>query len=264
MYKSRFFGLITGVIAASIPVIAATDVALSDVLDDVTKAGTLRVAIVTDYPPFGSINPQMKPEGYDIETAELLARHLGVKAELVPVASANKIPFIQVQKADVLLNIGHNAERAKVVDFSEPYAPYYIGVFGPAEIKVSQIDDVAGKSVAVTRGSFEELVLTKIAPPGTDIKRYEDNATTISAYLSGQTQLVAIGNIVAATLRDKPTMRPPEEKLLLLNSPVRAAVLKGEQRLLDKVNEAIAALKKDGTLGAMSTKWLKQPLPSGM
>lgn len=107
----------------------------------------------------------------------------------------------------------------------------------------------------------EELILSRNAPAGTDIKRYEDNASTISAFLSGQAQLIAIGNIVAAAMIERKPTRMPEQKLLLLNSPVRSAVLKGEARLLEKTNGAIAALKKDGTLGAMAFKWLKQPLP---
>jgi polar amino acid transport system substrate-binding protein len=233
----------------------------ADVLDDVLKAGKLRVAVVLDYPPFGTINSSMAPEGYDIEMASLLAKAVGLKVELVPVSSANKIPYLQTRKADVLLNIGSNAERAKVVDFSEPYAPYYIGVFGPANVKVTSIDDLSDKTVAATRGSFEELIVSKNMPKGTDLRRYEDNATTISAFMSGQTQLITMGNIVAAALIAKNPERRPEQKLLLLNSPVRAAVLKGEATLLAKVNTAIAAVKKDGTLQKMSIHWLKQPLP---
>lgn len=235
--------------------------ARADLLDDVLAAKKLRVAVVLDYPPFGSVSSTMKPEGYDIEVASLLAKSMGVELELVPVSSANKIPYILARRADVLLNIGANAERAKVVDFSEPYAPYYIGVFGPADIKIGTIDDLAGKTVAATRGSFEELILSKNAPPGTDVRRYEDNATTISAFMSSQTQLVAMGNIVAAAIIAKNPTRRPEQKLLLLNSPVRAAVLKEETRLLEKTNAAIATAKKDGTLPAMAINWLKQPLP---
>lgn len=241
--------------------LAATAPARADLLDDIMKAGVLRVAVVQDYPPFGSAGPDMKPVGYDIDLAELLAKAMGVKVELVTVTSANKIPFITTRKADVLLNIGFNEERAKVVDFSEPYAPYYIGVFGPADVKVAAIADLAGKSIGATRGSFEELILSKNVPPGTEVKRYEDNASTISAFLSGQVQLISIGNIVAAAMIDRKPARMPEQKLLLLNSPVRSAVLKGEARLLEKTNAAIAALKKDGTLHAMALKWLKQPLP---
>jgi polar amino acid transport system substrate-binding protein len=235
--------------------------ARADLLDTVMSNGVLRVAVVQDYPPFGSAGPDMKPVGYDIDLAQLLAKALGVKVELVTVTSANKIPYISTRKADVLLNIGFNEERAKVVDFSEPYAPYYIGVFGPADINVATVADLGGKSIGVTRGSFEELILSKNAPAGTDIKRYEDNAATISAFLSGQAQLIAIGNIVAAAMIERKPARLPEQKLLLLNSPVRSAVLKGEARLLEKTNGAIAALRKDGTLGAMALKWLKQPLP---
>jgi polar amino acid transport system substrate-binding protein len=172
------------------------------------------------------------------------------------------IPFLLTRHADVLLNIGKNAEREKVVDFSEPYAPYYIGVFGLADIQVASVADLAGKSVAATRGSFEELILSRNAPD-TDVGRFEDNATTISAFMSGQTELIAIGNIVAATLLAQNPTRRPEQKLLLLNSPVRAAVLKGERRLLEKTNAGIAQAKKDGTLAAMALHWLKQPLPEG-
>jgi polar amino acid transport system substrate-binding protein len=233
----------------------------ADGLDTVMSSHTLRVAVVEDYPPFGSVGSDMKPVGYDIELASMLAKFMGVKVELVVVNSANKIPYLLTRHADVLLNIGKNAERQKVVDFSEPYAPYYIGVFGPADIKVGAVADLAGKSVATTRGSFEELILSKNAPPGTDVRRFEDNATTISAFMSGQTQLIAMGNIVAAALLAKNPDRRPEQKLLLLNSPVCAAVLKGENRLLAKTNEAIAQAKKDGALAAMALHWLKQPLP---
>ena len=235
MNRRSLLGTAASVLALSIFGIGGVH---ADVLDDVMKAGALRVAVVQDYPPFGSAGPDMKPEGYDIDLAGLLAKQMGVKVELVTVTSANKIPFLIARKADVLLNIGFNEERAKVVDFSAAYAPYYIGVFGPADIKVGAIAELAGKSIGTTRGSFEELILSKNAPSGTEIKRYEDNASTISAFLSGQVQLISIGNIVAAAMIDRKPVRMPEQKLLLLNSPVRSAVLKGETKLLEKTNAA--------------------------
>ena len=258
---SHRFGRLSVVAAAWLALLAFQPMAHADGLDTVMKAGILRVAVVLDYPPFGTIGKDMKPEGYDVEVAGLLAQAIGVKLQLVPVSSANKIPYLQARKADVLLNIGSNPERTKVVDFSAPYAPYYIGVFGPADIKVASLADLQGKTVGATRGSFEELIVSKTAPGGTDVRRFEDNATTIAAFMAGQTQLIAMGNIVAANLLTQKTARRPEQKLLLLNSPVRAAVLKGETRLLDKTNAAIAELKKNGTLPKMAEHWLKQPLP---
>ncbi|STV74906.1 ABC-type amino acid transport/signal transduction system protein [Klebsiella michiganensis] len=40
----------------------------------------------------------------------------------------------------------------------------------------------------MTRGAVEDMVLTSVAPKEAQIKRYEDNNTTLSAYLSGQVQ----------------------------------------------------------------------------
>ncbi|QHI97833.1 transporter substrate-binding domain-containing protein [Xylophilus rhododendri] len=243
--------------------LACCATARADSLDDVQKSGVLRVAITLDYPPFGMVDASMSPQGYDVEFANLVAASLGVKAELVRVTAQSKIPTMGTRKADLLLNIGRNEERAKVVDFTQPYAPYFIGVFGPADQKASGVADLAGKKVAVTRGTIEEQLLSKMAPSGTDIQRYEDHSNTISSFLSGQSDLISVGNIVAAAIQEKNPARKPEQKFLLMNSPVCAAVTKGEQRLLDKVNAAISDIKAKGTLGKMATHWLKQPLPEG-
>ncbi|MET0541097.1 MAG: transporter substrate-binding domain-containing protein [Variovorax sp.] len=239
----------------------ALPAAMADTLDDVQKAGVLRVAVTLDYPPFGSVDASLNPQGYDVEFANHMAAALGVKAELVRVTAQTKIPTMATRKADLLLNIGRNEERAKVVDFTQPYAPYYIGVFGPLDQKAAGVADLAGKKVAVTRGTLEDQLLTKMAPPDTSIQRYEDHSNTISSFLSGQSDLMSVGNIVAAAIMEKNPPRKPEQKFLLMNSPVCAAVTKGEQRLLDRVNLAIAEIKKNGKLGEMATRWLRQPLP---
>ena len=67
----------------------------ADALDNITKAGVLKVAVPEDYPPFGSVGPDMKPQGYDIDIAALLAKSMSVKLELVPVNSANRIPYLR-------------------------------------------------------------------------------------------------------------------------------------------------------------------------
>jgi len=242
----------------------AMPAAQADTLDDVQKAGVLRVAITLDYPPFGSVDASMNPQGYDVEFANLMAAALGVKAELVRVTAQSKIPTMATRKADLLLNIGRNEERAKVVDFTQPYAPYYIGVFGPVDQAATGVADLAGKKIAVTRGTLEDQLLTRMAPPEAAIQRYEDHSNTISSFLSGQSDLMSVGNIVAAAIMEKNPPRKPEQKFLLMNSPVCAAVTKGEQRLLDRINAAIAEIKGNGRLAGMATRWLKQPLPANL
>lgn len=67
----------------------------------------------------------MTPQGYDIDVAKLIADKLGVKVELVPVTSANRVPYLQTNKVDLVISsLGKNAEREKVIDFSTAYAPF--------------------------------------------------------------------------------------------------------------------------------------------
>lgn len=237
----------------------------ADALDDVLKNKTLRVAVPQDFPPFGSVGVDLKPVGYDIDVAKLIANQLGVVVEIVPVTSANRIPYLSTKKVDLVISsLGKNAEREKVIDFSDAYAPFFNGVFGLSSQKVSKVEDLAGKTVGVTRGAIEDLELTKIAPAGVTIKRFEDNNTTISAFLAGQVPLVATGNIVAASIAEKQPNKKPEVKFLIKNSPCHIGVNKNEARLLERVNLIIAQAKKDGSLNRIADKWLKAPLPADL
>ena len=234
----------------------------ADALDAIAKRGTLRVAVPEDYPPFGSVGPDMRPQGYDIDMATLLAKSMNVKVDLVPVNSSNRIPYLQTDKVDLIISsLGKTPDRAKVIDFSVAYAPYFQGVFGPADIDVKSPADLTGKTVGATRGALEEIALTTLAPNAT-IRRFDDNNATIQAFLSGQVQLIAAGNVVAAAIIAKHPARMPEMKFVIKDSPCYVGLAKNEPRLMAKVNTTIEQAKKDGTLQAISKKWLGQPLPA--
>jgi len=255
--------LITTLFAAA--ALSAASFAHADALDDIIASKTLKVAVPQDFPPFGSVGPDLRPVGYDIDTAKYLAQKLNVVLELVPVTSANRIPYLTTRKVDLVISsLGENPERDKVIDFSVPYAPFYNGVFGPASQKVSKADDLAGKTVGVTRGAIEDIELSKIAPPTAVIKRYEDNNSTISAFLSGQVELIASGNVVAAAILAKNPPKKPEPKFLIKDSPCEIGLNKDEPRLKAKINTLIEQGKKDGTFDRISQTWLNAKLPPSL
>lgn len=254
--------------AACVTILAAalaTPLAASaDALEAVMKKKLIRIAVPQDFPPFGSVGTDLKPVGLDIDVAEMIAKDLGVKLELVPVTSANRIPYLQTNKVDaVISSLGKNPEREKTIDFTKAYAPFFNGVFGPAEVKVSKIEEVGARSMGVTRGSVEDIEVSKLLPAG-NIKRYEDNNSTISAFLSGQVELIATGNVVAAAIIARNPPRKPETKFLIKNSPCFIGLNKNEPKLLAKLNEVLDRSKADGRLNAIAQKWLGQPLPKDL
>jgi polar amino acid transport system substrate-binding protein len=94
------------------------------------------------------------------------------------------------------------------------------------------------------------------------IKRYEDNNGTISAFLSGQVDVIASGNVVAAAILARNPPKRPEIKFLIKNSPCYVGLNKDEPKLLEKVNAILAAAKADGELNAIAQKWLGTDLPA--
>ena len=92
-------------------------------LDDIIKAKKIRIATDLAIPPSGMIDGAMKPTGSDVETAELLAKDWGLQLEFVQTTGATRIPNVQTNKADIIIStLSVTPERAKVIDFSKPYA----------------------------------------------------------------------------------------------------------------------------------------------
>ena len=185
-------------------------------LDNIQKSRTIKIAIPTDFPPYGFVGIDLQPQGLDIDMANYIGAKMGVKVELVIVTSANRIAYLQTKKADLVIStLGKNPEREKVIDFTSAYSPFFQAVYASKSLNIKAMDDLKGKSIAVTRGAIEDQELSKVAPAGTDIKRFEDNNATISAFVSGQTQLVATGASVAGNMIQKNPQLNAEYKLLL-------------------------------------------------
>src|ERR1700712_2885358 len=68
--------------------------ARADELDDIVKSGTLKVGIFEDFPPFSSAGSDMSLHGYDIDVANVLAKAMKVKLELVGITGQNRIPYL--------------------------------------------------------------------------------------------------------------------------------------------------------------------------
>ncbi|WP_347558838.1 transporter substrate-binding domain-containing protein [Robbsia sp. KACC 23696] len=225
-------------------------------LEKIEKSHVIHIAVPTDYAPYGFVGPDMQPQGIDIDSARLIAQKLGVKLDLVPVTSPNRVAYLQTGKADITISsLGKTAERSKVIDYSIAYAPFFDAVFGKKDLAVSNFDDLNGKTISATKASMQDQEISDRAPKAL-IQRYDDNSATIQSFLSGQVQMMAIGTTVAAAIKKDHPNVDIALKVVLSNSPCYIGVPKGNPDLVNKLNEIIRAAKADGTIKAISMKWL--------
>lgn len=234
-----------------------------ETLAQIQKKGVAKIAILADFPPFAFVDKNMQPQGMDVDVANEISKRLGAKPELIRVLSANRIPSLQAEKVDFLVaSVAKSPDREKVVDFTLPYAPYYQAVFGRKSIDVKSYSDLAGKTVAVARGTTQDENLQKVAPAETRIVRFESSSDAIQAIVSGQTQFIAMGSSIIGPVMKQHPKAEIEYKLLLKDSPNYIAVRKGDEPLRTKINEILKEMRADGTLEGLSKKWLGEGLDS--
>src|SRR3979409_82688 len=95
-------------------VVSTMSLAHADALDDIKKAGKIRIAIDLGVPPYGMTDDKLQPTGLDVDTARLLAKDWGLEFEHVPTTGATRIPALQTGKADIVIStLSIKPERPK-------------------------------------------------------------------------------------------------------------------------------------------------------
>jgi polar amino acid transport system substrate-binding protein len=237
----------------------------ADSLADIKNAGTIRVAIDLGAPPYGQLDAAGKPAGSDVEAANELAKDLGVKLEIVPVSGPNRVPFLLTNKADVVMaSFSITDERKKVIDYSEPYGVVPTVVGAPKSQSLPDFASLAGKTVAVTRGTTSDQALTKGAKEvgGVNIVRYEDDATTNTAVATGQQDVIAAAASVVAQVNRANPSRDLEIKFVMSSAPYAIGIRKNEAELKAWLDQWVKGQIASGDLNTIYKKHFGIELPA--
>ncbi len=254
----KFAGLALG---AALGLGAALSGAAAQTVDEIKTRGTVNIGMLVDFAPFGIINEKGEPDGYDADVAKLLAEDLGVKVNIVPVTGPNRIPYLLSGQVDILVaSLGITPERAEQVDFSQGYAGIEIFVYGDVNTKVTEAADLAGKNVAVARASTQDTSITAVAPEGTNIQRFDDDASAVQALLSGQVPLMGASNVVVSQV-DSVAPGRFDVKFSLRRQSQGIATRPGQTDLMEHINGFLARVKESGQLNELHEKWVSSPLP---
>jgi polar amino acid transport system substrate-binding protein len=120
--------------------------------------------------------------GLDIDVATRVAAKLGATVELIPVTTANQIPYLPTKKVDLVIStLGNNPERERVIDVTVARSPCFIALFAPKAAAIKAPEGRAGQSIAVTPGSVEQ---TGTTGPDFEAERDDDRGSSVESRAS--------------------------------------------------------------------------------
>ncbi|WP_448627459.1 glutamate ABC transporter substrate-binding protein [Geodermatophilus sp. URMC 64] len=219
---------------------------------ELNEAGTVTVGTKFDQPGFGLLNPQTdRPEGFDVEIAEIIAAELGIdpeNVEFVETVSANREPFIENGQVDfVVATYTINDERKQRVDFAGPYyvagQDIMVAKGNPEGIKGPE--DLAGKAVCSVEGSTPAQNIRDNYPEA-NLITYDVYSKCADDLRNGNVAAVTTDNVILTGL----VAGSPDDFELVGNpfteEPYGIGLTKGDDEFRSFINDVLEASYEDG------------------
>ncbi|MDY2793143.1 MAG: cysteine ABC transporter substrate-binding protein [Eubacteriales bacterium] len=214
-------------------------------LDEIKDSGKLVVGVFSDKKPFGYVDENGDYQGYDVYFARRLADDLGVDLELVSVDAPNRVEYLTSAKVDVILaNFTVTPERAEVVDFALPYMKVALGVVSPDSALITDVKDLEGKTLIVSKGTTAETYFAENHPEVTLLK-FDTYTEAFNALLDGRGDALSTDNTeVLAWALENPGFTVGIESLGSLDT-IAPAVQKGNDTVKAFIDEEIVKLAEE-------------------
>ncbi|MFD2923022.1 glutamine ABC transporter substrate-binding protein [Halobacillus naozhouensis] len=214
------------------------------------------VATDTGFVPF-EFKEDGEYTGFDIELIKAIADEAGFEIELAPTNFDGIIPGLQTGKFDIAIaGIGITEERAKKIDYSDPYYESGLRIGVPKDnTSIKSLEDLEGKTIATRLGSTSAAF----------IKENIKGATPNEYQQMSQVYLAVENGSADAVLYDAPNVAyyvktEGSDKLKMVGELYKAeqygiAISKGQEDLVKAINDALATLKENGTYDEIYKKW---------
>jgi len=218
---------------------------------------TIRAVTDATFPPMEFVKDG-KRTGFDIELVEALAGAMGKKVEWIDIDFKGLIPALQAGRADIAVSaIYITPERAKVLDFTDPYYAGGLVVMTKKDGPVKTLKDLDGRKVSVQVGT-KSVNYLKEHYPAVQRVEVEKNQEKFNLVQIGRAEAAVTGK-PAAKLFAQST---PD--LTVLNDQITTedygiAVPKNKPELTRELNAALQKLKADGSYQAIVNKWFEAP-----
>lgn len=241
---------------------AGTNDGQPSTLTKILSTKKITIGVFADAPPYGVMTSTGQYEGFDIDRAKALAKSLNAEVDFVGTTNASRIPMLETGKVDVVIAALTNLdERAQVVALTRPYATEGQLVVVPTDSPIRSYADLAGRTVAATRGSVPATILAAQFPEA-KATLFEAVADSIQALRSGKVDALMESTSVVADIR-----KSQGDAVRVLDAPALAPSLvsfgakMGDQIWLNYLNNFIMNYNISQPANDSYQKWLGMDLP---
>lgn len=229
-------------------------------LETIKKNDVIRVGVFADNPPFGYVESQGKPQGFDVALAKKVAQDLlgdENKIQYVVTEAANRVEFLKSDKVDVIFaSFSVTPERKEVVDFAEPYLKASLGITSPKNSPITDIQQLENRTLIVNKGSSSDSYFSKNYPK-VKLLKFEQNTDAFNALKDGRGDAISQDSTYALAWA-------AENPEFVVGIPqignedfIAPAVKKGNTELLNWLNAEIKQLRTTGEIQNIYNQTLK-------
>ncbi|WP_159438706.1 PAS domain S-box protein [Alkalispirochaeta americana] len=216
----------------------------------------LIVSLDSNWPPFSFLDSQGNPRGVLVDIWRTLEEPLGRPVEFHFGSWPESLSWVLEGSAHVQGGLLRSPGRETFFEFSSPLLPLKGYLFVAAEAMPLTMQDLAGRLVGVTRGSFEEYYMER-SYSQVPLRRFDNNDYMVQAALRGELVAFVADFPVANYLLDRynaVTAFYPVHGLY--SRSLRAGVRRGEPELRARIDAALAALGEE-ELRRLTQRWLR-------
>ncbi|UUM32055.1 ABC transporter substrate-binding protein [Vibrio japonicus] len=229
-----------------------------------TMAKSVRLASDFTYPPFNYMDASGNPAGFDIEIADALCEEAKLECSWVSQSWDSLIPALMARKSDVIMaSMRITEDRKKRVLFTNKYyqTPARFVANGNQPITISK-EGLKDKVIGVQTGTIHDRYVTDMYGDVAEIKRYSGQDEVYIDMQNGRLD-VTFGNSdqLALAFLDKEIGQGFEfvgeavTDKAYIGEGTALALRKKDKELAEKFNQAIEAIRANGTYDKIASKY---------
>ena len=216
---------------------------------------TLTMGTNAAFPPYEFVDDDGAFAGIDVEIAKAVADKLGMELEIKDMAFDSLIPAAQNGSVDIVFaGMTVTDERKESVNFTNTYATGVQVIIVKEDSAIASADDLKDKKIGVQAGTTGDIYCTD--DYGQEfVKQFDNGALAVAALVNGQVDCVVIDNEPAKNfVKANAGLKILDTEYVI--EDYAAAISKDNDKLLEKVNEALKELKEDGTIDKIIEKYI--------